>query len=73
MLYDDFMNEAQIKTGTVWVYLGLGDGKNVRHTVTSVDNGEVTTWSEPSRNPEEGGQSWIGNINDFRRHFRQVV
>ena len=72
-LGDDFMNDAEIKTRTVWVYLGPGDGRNVKHTVTSVGNNEVTTWSEPSRNQEEGGQSWLGNINDFRRHFRKVA
>ncbi len=67
------MNDAQIKVGTVWVYLGPGDGKNLRHTIISTKNNEITTWSEPSKNPDEGGQTWLGNVNDFRRHFRQIV
>lgn len=66
------MNSNQIKTGTVWVYLGPGHGKNVRHIVTSVIDGVVTTWGDPSTKPEEGGNCWLGTTNDFLRHFRKA-
>lgn len=67
------MNEEQISYGTSWVYVGFGKVKNCRHKVISVNERQVTTWGEPSPNPEEGGQSWLGTPNDFRRQFRRIA
>lgn len=66
---------AQLAQGTRWVYVGPGPDRNVMHLVTSVDQvaKEVTTWSAPSKNPEEGGQSFLGSIQDFLHFFRPTA
>lgn len=70
------MNPAQ---GQRWVYVGPGDGRNVVHLVTSVDKDPaskevtITTWSAPAKDPEECGQSFLGEFQDFLRFFRPMA
>jgi hypothetical protein len=61
-----------IQEKTVWQYIGPGDGQGLRHTVTEVQAGTVTTWSDPSPEKEVGGYSWRGDAETFRKHFRWV-
>lgn len=61
-----------IQAKTVWQYIGPGDGQGLRHTVIKVQDGTVTTWSDPWLDREVGGHSWRGDIETFRKHFRWV-
>lgn len=65
--------QIEIKPGSRWVYTGPSGTQNMVHLVTSVEPHEITTWSRPSLKPDEGGEAWLGDVNDFRRYFRPVV
>lgn len=60
-----------MKNGKHYVYIGPGDGKGLRHTVTSV-GAEVTTWSDLTPHGSDGvaGYAWQGEVADFKEQFR---
>ena len=62
--------KVRIEKQTWWKYCGPGEGKGMKHMVVGVENGNVTTWSEASRNPDEGGMAWDGPADVFIQHFR---
>lgn len=62
--------KINIKQGQWWTYNGPGDGKGVKHYVTMIKGGTVTTCSEPSRDPECGGDMWDGPVDVFIQHFK---
>lgn len=59
-----------ITKNSLWLYAGPGDGKGLKHMVLGVEHGNVTTWSEPDRDPENGGYSWRGSADDFIQQFK---
>jgi hypothetical protein len=65
--------KSEIRTGTWWVYIGGGDGRNVKHRITSVTDDEVTTWSDPNHAPFSEGYSWLSGHNEFLKNFRPVA
>jgi hypothetical protein len=57
--------KLKIEKGQWWKYFGPGDGKGMKHMITGIEDGNVTTCSEPSRDPEEGGMMWDGPADVF--------
>jgi len=55
------MNDIQL--GTNW------NNNGVKHRVTSADEQEITTWSEPVDDVGIGGYSWLGSPEAFRKEF----
>ena len=53
-----------------WLYVWPVGGKRLKHVVVEVEPGNVTTWSEPDREPENGGYSWRGSSDDFIQQFK---
>ena len=66
----NILMKIYIKKGGWWTYHGPGEGKGLKHMITGTDGGNVTTWSEPSRESYEGGMSWNGPVDVFIQHFR---
>ncbi len=49
-------------------YIG-SNGPHIPHTVISGAAQEVVTWSDPDPDEENGGWSWMGPLEDFRKEF----
>jgi len=64
--------EPTIKPGQRCVYVGLGDGHGVNHTITSVSPDMVTTWGDSFR-ATGGGDTWAGPPLDFAQQFRPLT
>jgi len=73
---------ADITPGSWWRYNGPGEGRGVRHAVTSlirerdysgkVSEVHVATWGESYDNDADkpkDGWSWYGPVTLFQKHF----
>jgi hypothetical protein len=62
----------KVKPQTVWKYVGNEGTKDAVHLVVQAEGGEIITWSEPSKNANEGGDSWMGDESNFLKNFVKV-
>lgn len=56
---------------SIWLYTGKGPGRGMPHMVIGIDpkENEITTWSSFDKDPTNGGYSWLGTSEDFRKNF----